>query len=117
MANFRIPLFKVRVPDWDVLGPALKKVAYSGYLAEGEEVGRFEKELQAFLGTPNVFATNSCTSALQIALKLSDVGPGDTVVVPPMTCVATAAITACENVGFMVRVGDTQHKAALSSTP
>jgi dTDP-4-amino-4,6-dideoxygalactose transaminase len=42
-----------------------------------------------FLGVENLVLTNSCTSAITLALKISGVGPGAEVITTPMTCIAT----------------------------
>jgi perosamine synthetase len=42
------------------------------------------------LGAKHTLATSSCTGALQIALAALDIGPGDEVIVPEITWVATA---------------------------
>lgn len=91
MPDWKIPLFKVHAPPWSELSEALKRVCYSGYWAEGEEVARFEAGLRAALGWPHLFATNSCTSALAVSLRLAGIGPCSTVFVSPMTCIATVA--------------------------
>lgn len=62
-------------------------------LGQGSLVDDFERELAALLGVADpdtVVSTNSCTSALGIALQLAGVGPGDDVIAPPMTCTATS---------------------------
>ena len=89
--NWRVPLFRVSAAPWSELEPVLKRVAESGYWAEGEEVEAFERELREFTGHPHLFTTNCCTSAIAIALRALDIKPGDIVVLPTMTCVATAA--------------------------
>lgn len=83
-----IPLFKVfMAPE----APAhVAEVLQSGYIGQGEQVERFEAALQELLGTPEPPLTlNSCTSALDLALRLIGVGPGDEVVTTPVTCTAT----------------------------
>jgi dTDP-4-amino-4,6-dideoxygalactose transaminase len=55
------------------------------------EVERFEKEMQGFLGVDHVLGVNSGTSALICALVGCGIGPGDEVLVPAYTWVATAA--------------------------
>lgn len=82
------PLFKVHVSTGDALA-RVKDVFDSGFINEGTQVTQLTKELQDFLDSKNLILTNSCTSALTMALKLSGVGPGDEVVSTPMTCVAT----------------------------
>lgn len=81
-----IPLFKVRMSK--TVDKALCEVLHSGYIGEGKKVKQFELELVPFLGT-YLLALNCCTSALKLALKLLDVGPGDEVISSPMTCTAT----------------------------
>jgi perosamine synthetase len=64
-------------------------VLRSGWLSEGARVKQFEGELVARLGLVNPVALNSGTSALHLALALAGVGPGDEVILPPQTFVAT----------------------------
>jgi dTDP-4-amino-4,6-dideoxygalactose transaminase len=83
-----IPLFKVAMsPE----APArVAEVLGSGYIGQGQQVERFESALGQLLGTPEPPLTvNSCTSALDLALHLCGVGPGDEVVTTPVTCTAT----------------------------
>jgi perosamine synthetase len=67
---------------------ALDRVLFSGYVGEGPQVERFERELGARLDNPRVLAVNSGTSALHLALRLAGVEGGE-VISSPMTCVAT----------------------------
>src|SRR5439155_706330 len=55
----------------------------------GLQVAAFHKAVCEFLGVDRLVLTNSCTSALTLALKLAGVEPGAAVVTTPMTCVAT----------------------------
>ncbi len=57
---------------------------WNGYLA------RFEKAFCEYIGTEFAMATSSCTGALHIALLALGIGPGDEVIVPDLTWVATA---------------------------
>lgn len=82
-----IPLFKVFMPE-SVMEP-LSKVLFSGYIGEGPRVEEFERALAPWFGNENVLALNNGTSALQLALRLSDVGFGDEVISTAMTCSAT----------------------------
>lgn len=83
----QIPLFKVFMSA--TLMPVLKEVLYSGYVTQGPKVEEFEVKLSAFLNNPYIATVNSGTSALHLALDLTNVGPGDEVVTTPMTCTAT----------------------------
>jgi perosamine synthetase len=53
-------------------------------------IEKFERYFADYLGVNYAIATSSCTGALQIALMALDIGPGDEVIVPDMTWVATA---------------------------
>lgn len=52
---------------------------------------RFESEFSARIGTRHAIALPSCTSAIHLALAAVGVGPGDEVIVPDVTWIATAA--------------------------
>ena len=69
----------------------------SGYVSSvGAYVDRFESELAQFSGAQNVVATSSGTTALHLALLATGVQPGDIVIVPAITFVATAnAVAHC----------------------
>jgi dTDP-4-amino-4,6-dideoxygalactose transaminase len=82
------PLFKVHVPTEQALAQ-LRKVFESGFINEGTQVTELTNALKDVLSAENLILTNSCTSALTLALKLAGVGPGDEVITTPMTCVAT----------------------------
>jgi perosamine synthetase len=62
----------------------------SDRLAQGPETGRFEEELARAVGAPFAVAASSGTAALHLALAALGVGPGDEVLVPPLSFVATA---------------------------
>jgi perosamine synthetase len=82
-----IPMFKVFMPK-TVIKP-LSKVLHSGYVAEGPVSKQFEEQIQHFIGNENTAIVNSATSAITIALRLCDVGPGTEVITSPQTCLAT----------------------------
>lgn len=69
----------------------------SGYVSSvGAYVDRFENKIAEFSGAQNVVATSSGTTALHLALLATGVQPGDTVIVPAITFVATAnAVAHC----------------------
>lgn len=64
-------------------------VLESTFISEGKLVKEFEAELARTLGWVNPIAVNSGTSALHLALLLAGVGPGDEVILPAQTFVAT----------------------------
>ncbi len=69
--------------------PELERILYSGYIAEGEAVYKFEREFGEYIGNPYVLAVNSGTAALHIALTLLNVGEGDEIISTPMTAEPT----------------------------
>jgi dTDP-4-amino-4,6-dideoxygalactose transaminase len=64
----------------------------TGWVVQGPKVAAFEAAFAEHVGTPHAIATSSCTTALHLALVALDVGPGDEVVVPAFTWVATANV-------------------------
>lgn len=82
-----IPLFKVFMPK-SVLKP-LENVLFSGYIGEGPRVEEFERLLCPRMGNENVITVNNGTAAIQLALRLANVGYGDEVISTAMTCSAT----------------------------
>ncbi|MEW6714579.1 MAG: DegT/DnrJ/EryC1/StrS family aminotransferase [Nitrospirota bacterium] len=61
----------------------------STYVSAGELADKFEKELEDELGLVNPVTLNSGTSALYLALAVAGVKPGDEVIVPAQTFIAT----------------------------
>ena len=61
----------------------------SGFISEGKQVKQFEAELATRLGLLRPVALNSGTTALHLALVLAGVGPGDEVIIPAQTFLAT----------------------------
>lgn len=68
---------------------ALADVVRSGRWNRGPQVERFEAEYARLTGAAHCLATANGTSALLATLGALDVGPGDEVIVPPYTFVAT----------------------------
>ncbi|PWJ87920.1 dTDP-4-amino-4,6-dideoxygalactose transaminase [Mesorhizobium loti] len=69
---------------------ALSKVIDSGWLTMGERVRAFEEAFADIHGAEDCVAVGSCTAALHLILHALGVGPGDEVLVPSLTFVATA---------------------------
>jgi dTDP-4-amino-4,6-dideoxygalactose transaminase len=61
----------------------------SGWVAQGPRVAEFEKAVAAHEGTAFGIATTNCTTALHLCMVASGFGPGDDVIVPSYTFVAT----------------------------
>jgi dTDP-4-amino-4,6-dideoxygalactose transaminase len=69
---------------------AVVNVMYSGWLTQGEEVPKFEKEVAKYVGAKYAVAFNSATSALYASYKAVGMGEGTEVVTTPLSYVATA---------------------------
>jgi dTDP-4-amino-4,6-dideoxygalactose transaminase len=63
----------------------------SGWLTMGPRTQEFEQAFGAHLGSTHAIALSSCTAALHLAYLAAGVGPGDEVIVPAITFVASAA--------------------------
>jgi dTDP-4-amino-4,6-dideoxygalactose transaminase len=78
-------------PDFDEAeARAVAEVIATGWVSQGPRVARFEDLFAARVGAAHAVATTSCTTALHLALLLADVGPGDEVICPSYTFIATA---------------------------
>ncbi|MDD1667589.1 MAG: DegT/DnrJ/EryC1/StrS family aminotransferase [Methanomicrobiales archaeon] len=69
---------------------AVARVMQSGMIAQGQEVAEFEKSFASYLGVKYAIATSNGTTALHAALLAAGIGPGDEVIVPSFTFIATA---------------------------
>jgi dTDP-4-amino-4,6-dideoxygalactose transaminase len=68
---------------------ALREVIESGWLSMGAKVQAFENAFAAQHGQKSAVAVDSCTAALHLILRAFEIGPGDEVLVPSVTFVAT----------------------------
>jgi len=96
--NLHEPSFEGKESDY------LQDCVNSGYVSTiGEYVNRFEHLLAEYTGAKHAIAVVNGTSALHIALILSGVKPGDEVLVPALTFVATAnAVRYCNAIPHFV---------------
>src|SRR5579885_1108035 len=75
---------------------ALIEVIDSGWITMGPKVRAFETAFAAAHGVEDAVATSSCTASLHLALLALGIGPGDEVLVPALTFVASAnAVAYC----------------------
>ncbi|MBI5949478.1 MAG: DegT/DnrJ/EryC1/StrS family aminotransferase [Chloroflexi bacterium] len=83
-----IPITRPVVGDQEVAAAAA--VIRSGWLTQGAKVAEFERAVCAYVGAGHAVATSSCTAALHLALVAAGVGPGDEVICPSLSFIATA---------------------------
>jgi perosamine synthetase len=66
------------------------QVIDSGWVSQGPKVAEFEEIFARYVGARHAVATTSCTSALHAALSVTGIGPGDEVILPSLSFIATA---------------------------
>src|SRR5947199_6925914 len=71
---------------------AVRRVLASGRYILGPEVQALEAELARYCGAAHGIGVASGTDALRLALEAAGVGPGDEVILPAFTFVATAEV-------------------------
>jgi perosamine synthetase len=69
---------------------AVREPLMSGWLTQGPKVAAFERAFAERHQVKHALATTSCTTALHLALQALEIGPGDEVIVPSFTWIATA---------------------------
>ena len=89
MNDWRVPLTDIEVTEGDV--EAVLDCLRSGWLTMGPRTKVFEQTLAARIGTPHALAVSSGTAALHLACRAAGLGPGDEVIVPAFTFVASAS--------------------------
>ena len=87
----------------------IRDVLASGYLNDGDVTTRFEAELASRIGVRHVVAVTSGTAAIFLALVAAGVEPGDEVIVPDLTFIATA--NAVRLAGATVVLADIEPRA------
>jgi dTDP-4-amino-4,6-dideoxygalactose transaminase len=73
-----------------VVRDAVHRVQERGWFVLGEEVKEFEREFAGYIGSRHCIGVNSGSDALVLALKVTGILPGDEVILPSHTFVATA---------------------------
>lgn len=103
----KVPFLELK-PAYDELradvDAAYRRVMDSGWYLFGQEIEAFEREYAASVGVPHAIAVANGLEALQLVLMAARIGPGDEVIVPSHTYIATwlavthvgATIVPCE---------------------
>lgn len=83
----KIPVMQPWLGEEEV--DAVARIIRSGWIAQGPEVQTFEREFRDVVGAVDAVAVSNCTSGLHLALIVAGVGPGDEVIVPSFSFIAT----------------------------
>lgn len=90
-----LPYGRQSVNEEDI--SAVVEALRSDFLTTGPRVERFENEVAGYTGTRHAVAVSSGTAALHCAMAAAGIGPGDEVILPPMTFAATANAVVYQN--------------------
>ena len=94
---------------------AVLRVVRSRWLSMGEETQNFEREFAEFIGAKHTLAVTNATAALHLACIAAGIQPGDEVIVPSLTFVATA--NAVRYVGGVPIFADIESEDWLTISP
>lgn len=62
----------------------------SGWITQGPTVAQFEDRFAEYIGCDHAIAVSSCTTALHLAIAVAGIGPGDEVICPSLSFIASA---------------------------
>ncbi len=96
-SDIEVPFLKPDITEAEV--EAVCETLRSGWITTGPKTKRFEKELARYCGVSQFACLNSATAALECALRLLEIGPGDEVI--------TSAYTYTSSCSVIVHVGAT----------
>jgi dTDP-4-amino-4,6-dideoxygalactose transaminase len=88
LTNWQVPLSDIDLSQEEI--EAVTKVLHSRWLSMGPVTAQFEQCFADYVGVKYACAVANCTAALHLAHLALGVGPGDTVICPSLTFVATA---------------------------
>jgi len=88
--NKFIPLASPDITDSDIT--EVVRVLKSGMLVQGPEVEQLEKKIASFIGVKHCIAASNGTATLHMSLIAMGIGPGDEVIVPAFSYIATANV-------------------------
>lgn len=86
--EYKIPLFDLNINEEEE--KMVLETLRSGWISSGPNVGSLETECANIFGSKYAVAMTNCTAALHLCMIILDIKPGDEVIVPSLTFVATA---------------------------
>lgn len=90
MPNYNIPFSPPDITEAEIAEVA--DTLRSGWITTGPKTKELERRLSAYTQTPKTVCLNSATAALELILRVLEVGPGDEVIVPAMTYTASCSV-------------------------
>ena len=102
---------------------AVGDVLRSGWITSGPKVRAFEAQLSQLFGGRPVRTVSSATGAMEIALALAGIGPGDEVITTPLSWVATANVVLragarrCSSIAIRARATSISTRVEAAITP
>lgn len=100
----KVPFSPPDISESEITGVA--DALRSGWITTGPKTKEFEKKIAEYCHTDKAVCLNSATAAMEMALHLLGIGPGDEVIVPAYTYTATASVT--QHVGCKLVMVDSQ---------
>ena len=88
MTNWKVPLADIDLGTEEI--EAVADVLRSRWLSMGPVTAEFERRFAEYVGVKYAFAVTNCTAALHLAHMALGAGPGDKIICPSLTFVATA---------------------------
>ena len=90
MTKYNIPFSPPDITEAEIAEVA--DTLRSGWITTGPKTKELERRLSAYTQTPKTVCLNSATAALELILRVLEVGPGDEVIVPAMTYTASCSV-------------------------
>jgi len=104
MSKLNVPFSPPDITDAEI--NAVVDTLKSGWITTGPKTKEFEKKIANYLGVKRAVCLNSATAALELALRLFEIGEGDEVIVPAYTYTASASVV--EHVGAKLVLVDVE---------
>lgn len=90
MPNYNIPFSPPDITEAEIAEVA--DTLRSGWITTGPKTKELERRLSLYTQTPKTVCLNSATAALELILRVFEVGPGDEVIVPAITYTASCSV-------------------------
>jgi dTDP-4-amino-4,6-dideoxygalactose transaminase len=104
MSKLSVPFSPPDITDAEI--NAVVETLKSGWITTGPKTKEFEKKIAEYVGAARTVCLNSATAALELGLRLFEIGEGDEVIVPAYTYTASASVV--EHVGAKLVLVDVE---------